>query len=106
MNIIDITNENFDSAVRTADKPFIIDFWAPWCVYCRKLSPVLDRVASAMSDKINVGKVNIDEQPELASKFEVNFVPTLCIFKNGEVASATISPQSQTALEDWINAHI
>ena len=90
MNIIDITNENFDSAVRTADKPFIIDFWAPWCVYCRKLSPVLDRVASAMSDKINVGKVNIDEQPELASKFEVNFVPTLCIFKNGEVASATI----------------
>ena len=63
MNIIDITNENFDSAVRTADKPFIIDFWAPWCVYCRKLSPVLDRVASAMSDKINVGKVNIDEQP-------------------------------------------
>ncbi len=106
MNIIDITNENFDSAVRTADKPFIIDFWAPWCVYCRKLSPVLDRVASAMSDKINVGKVNIDEQPELASKFEVNFVPTLCIFKNGEVASATISPQSQTALEDWINANI
>jgi len=96
MNIVNITNENFDSAVGSTDKPFIIDFWDPWCVYCRKLSPVLDRVADTMSDKINIGKVNIDEEPELASKFEVNFVPTLCMFKNGEVASATISPQSQT----------
>ena len=106
MAVITVDNKNFNDIVNTSEKPVLLEFWAPWCVYCRKLSPVLDRVASAMSDKINVGKVNIDEQPELASKFEVNFVPTLCIFKNGEVASATISPQSQTALEDWINANI
>ncbi len=106
MNIVDVTNENFKDIVLSAGKPFILDFWAPWCVYCRKLSPVLDRLSESMSDKINIGKVNIDEQPELASQFEVNFIPTLCLFKDGSLVDATISPQSQAALEDWIYANI
>lgn len=84
-NVINATNENFDSLI-TGDKPVIVDFWAPWCGPCKMLGPVLDKLASENPD-IQVVKVNVDENSELSTKFGIRSIPTVLIYKNGEVAN-------------------
>lgn len=92
-----ITKENFESEVLKSDKPVLIDFWAAWCGPCKMLSPVIDEIAEERSD-IKVGKINVDEQPELASQFAVMSIPTLIVFKNGEVANKSIGVQPKDAI--------
>ena len=92
-----ITKENFESEVLKSDKPVLIDFWAAWCGPCKMLSPVIDEIAEERSD-IKVGKINVDEQPELASQFAVMSIPTLIVFKNGEIANKAIGVQPKDAL--------
>lgn len=87
-----ITKENFESEVLKSDKPVLVDFWAAWCGPCKMLSPVIDEIADERSD-IKVGKINVDEQPELASQFAVMSIPTLIVFKNGEIANKSIGVQ-------------
>ncbi|MEG1547300.1 MAG: thioredoxin [Clostridia bacterium] len=84
MAVITITNENFEAEVLNADKPVLVDFWAPWCGPCRMVSPVVDEIADEQDD-VKVGKVNVDEQPQLASRFGVMSIPTLIVLKGGEV---------------------
>ena len=78
-----ITKDNFDAEVLKAEGTVLIDFWASWCGPCRMLSPIVDEVAEAHSD-LKVGKINIDEEPELAERFSVMSIPTLMVFRNGE----------------------
>lgn len=92
-----ITKENFESEVLKSDKPVLIDFWAAWCGPCKMLSPVIDEIAEERSD-IKVGKINVDEQPELASQFAVMSIPTLIVFKNGEIANKAIGVQPKDAI--------
>lgn len=92
-----ITKENFESEVLKSDKPVLVDFWAAWCGPCKMLSPVIDEIAEERSD-IKVGKINVDEQPELASQFAVMSIPTLIVFKNGEIANKVIGVQSKDAI--------
>ena len=92
-----ITKENFESEVLKSDKPVLVDFWAAWCGPCKMLSPVIDEIAEERSD-IKVGKVNVDEQPELASQFAVMSIPTLIVFKNGEIANKAIGVQPKDCL--------
>ena len=92
-----ITKENFESEVLKSDKPVLVDFWAAWCGPCKMLSPVIDEIADERSD-IKVGKINVDEQPELASQFAVMSIPTLIVFKNGEIANKAIGVQSKDAI--------
>ncbi len=92
-----ITKENFESEVLKSDKPVLVDFWAAWCGPCKMLSPVIDEIAEERSD-IKVGKINVDEQPELASQFAVMSIPTLIVFKNGEIANKAIGVQSKDAI--------
>ncbi|MEA4922512.1 MAG: thioredoxin [Eubacteriaceae bacterium] len=89
MAVIEITKENFEAEVLKADKPVLVDFWAPWCGPCRMVGPVVEEI-SGERDDIKVGKINVDEQQELAMKFSVMSIPTLIVFKNGEIAAKDV----------------
>ena len=89
MSVITITKENFESEVLNSDKPVLVDFWAVWCGPCQMLSPVVDQIAEE-NDAVKVGKVNVDEQPELAMKFGVMSIPTLISFRDGKVTNKSV----------------
>lgn len=89
MAAIVITKENFDSEVLKAEGTVLVDFWATWCGPCRMLSPIVDEVASERPD-VKVGKINVDEQPELTQQFGIMSVPTLLVFKNGEKVQESV----------------
>ena len=96
MEPITITTENFDAEVLHSEKPVLLDFWASWCGPCRMLSPIVDEVAEERSD-VKVGKVNVDEQPELAGQFGVMSIPTLVVMKGGKVVNQMVGarPKAQ-----------
>ena len=96
MSAININQINFPSEVLRADRPVLLDFWAPWCGPCRMVGPILEEIAAERSD-IKVGKVNVDEQPELAGQFGVTSIPTLVVLKDGEIVNQAMGarPKSQ-----------
>ena len=96
MSVIHIDKNNFQQEVALSDKPVLLDFWASWCNPCRMLSPVLDEVAAERPD-IKVCKINIDEQPELASRFQIMSIPTLMVVKNGQIVNQSMGarPKNQ-----------
>ena len=89
MSVINITKENFNTEVLSSDKPVLIDFWASWCGPCRMVSPIVDEIAQERTD-IKVGKVNVDEQSELAAQFGVMSIPTLVVMKDGKVVNRSV----------------
>ena len=89
MNEITITSENFEAEVLKADKPVLLDFWASWCGPCKMLAPIVEEIANENTD-IKVGKVNVDEQPQLAQQFGIMSIPTILVFKDGKVANQTV----------------
>lgn len=102
MNILNITNENFSAEVQNAEKPVLLDFWAPWCVYCRRLAPALDQISAQYGEKLTVAKVNIDDAPALAEQFGVQTIPTLLLFQNGAHGDGIIAPESKAKVEEWL----
>ena len=89
MSVITLTKENFEQEVLRSDKPVLVDFWASWCGPCRMVSPIVDEIGEERSD-IKVGKVNVDEQQMLAAQFSVMSIPTLLVFKNGQVVNQAV----------------
>ena len=89
MSAVNITMNNFQNEVMNSDKPVLLDFWAPWCGPCRMVSPVMEEIAGERTD-IKVGKINVDEQQELAAKFNVMSIPTLVVMKNGKIVSRSV----------------
>ena len=89
MAVITNTKENFQSEVVQSDKPVLLDFWATWCGPCRMVSPIVDQIADERSD-IKVGKINVDEQPELAQQFRIISIPTLVVMKDGQIANKAV----------------
>ena len=85
-----ITSENFEREVLQSDKPVLIDFWASWCGPCRMLSPTISEIAEDLKDKVKVGKVNVDEESELAAMFRVSSIPLLVVMKNGKIVNSSV----------------
>lgn len=101
MSAITITKENFDSEVLKSDKPVLLDFWAAWCGPCRMVSPIVDEIADEETT-IKVGKVNVDEQPELAAQFKVMSIPTLVVIKDGKITDTAVGAKPKSAILDMV----
>lgn len=102
MSEIMITSENFDRTVMQSEKTVLIDFWAGWCGPCRMLAPIIDEIAEEYADIVTVGKINVDEQPQLAAAFGVESIPTLIAFKNGVPLGALVGLQTKESVIDLI----
>lgn len=102
MSSIAVTDTDFETQVVEADETVMVDFWAEWCGPCKALSPLVDEVAGEMKDKVKVVKVNIDESPEAPTKYGVRGIPTLMIFKNGQVVDTKVGGMQKTQLVEWI----
>lgn len=102
MSVQNITNENFDEIVLRSDKPVLVDFWAEWCGPCRMVSPIVDEIAEERED-IVVGKINVDEQGELAVRFGVMSIPTLLVFKEGKLAQKAVGARPKEELLALLN---
>lgn len=99
---ITLTKTNFEAEVLKSDKPVLVDFWAPWCGPCRMLAPVLAEVAAEKGDKIKVGKVNVDEESDLAAQYDISGIPAILLFKNGQVVGTSVGYKPKPELETFI----
>ncbi|MGN0251232.1 MAG: thioredoxin [Oliverpabstia sp.] len=96
------TTENFEKEVLQSDVPVLVDFWATWCMPCKMLAPVIEEIA-AEADGYKVGKVDVDQEPELARKYRIMSIPSILVFKNGKVAASTVGVQPKAALKELLN---
>lgn len=99
MSARDVTDESFAQDVLLSDKPIMVDFWAEWCGPCRAVSPILDQIATEHAEKIDVVKLNVDNNPETAIKYQITSIPTMKVFKGGEVVKTVIGAKPKPALE-------
>ena len=102
MAVLKITSENFVQEVLKAAQPVVIDFWASWCGPCKMFSPIVDEFAEENEGKVKVGKVNIDDEPDLASRFGVMSIPTAILFKNGQAVQSMVGVQPKAKLEEMV----
>lgn len=102
MDVRHVTKNDFDTEVSNAGLPVLVDFWAPWCGPCRMLAPVLDELAGEMNGKVKILKVNVDEEPELASKFGVMSIPTVIAFKQGKATNKVVGFRSKEDFKKMI----
>jgi thioredoxin 1 len=104
MGVGKVSDATFETEVLKASEPVVVDFWAEWCGPCRLIAPALEEIAGTMGDKVKVVKLNVDENPATASKYEIMSIPTLMIFKNGKLTSRQVGAAPKQKLEQWISA--
>ena len=105
-HIVHITDATFAQDVLNSDKPVLLDFWAEWCGPCKLIAPALEEIAGSLGDKVKIVKLNVDENPATAQKYGIMSIPTLMLFKNGELASRQIGAAPRAKLEQWITASV
>ena len=101
-----VTDDTFELDVLQADGPVLVDFWAEWCGPCKQIAPSLDEISEELEGKVSLAKVNIDENPETPSKYGVRGIPTLMLFKGGEVASTKVGALPKSKLKEWVESVI
>ena len=105
-NLINVTSANWDAEVINSETPVLVDFWAEWCGPCRAIAPTLDIIAGEQAGKLKIAKVDVDAEADLAATFEIRSIPSLLIFKNGEVVDRLMGAMSKPQLEEKLAAHI
>jgi thioredoxin 1 len=105
-HIVAISDDNFEQEVLQSDKPVLVDYWAEWCGPCKMIAPILDDIAADYSDRIKIGKLNIDENPNTPPKFGIRGIPTLMIFKNGAVDATKVGALSKSQLTAFLDENI
>ena len=105
-NVQTFTDSNFDETVLKAGEPVLVDFWAEWCGPCKRLAPTVDALASEYVGKLAVGKLNVDDNPDTASKFQIRGIPTLLIFKGGQVVESVVGLAHKDELKKVIDKHL
>ncbi len=97
--IIELDSSNFDSAIAAGSTPVLVDFWAPWCGPCKAIAPILEELAEELGDAVKICKVNVDNNSDIAGKFEIRAIPTILIFKNGKVTETVVGLSSKEDLK-------
>lgn len=105
-NVKTVNQDNFDSEVLKSSKPVLVDFWAAWCGPCRMVAPVIDQLADEYEGKLEIAKVNVDENPELAGKYDIMSIPSVFLFSNGSKVDGIIGARPKQAFEDMLKKHI
>ena len=103
MATVKVTDDSFDADVLKSSTPVLVDFWAEWCGPCKMIAPSLEEISNEMAGKVKVAKLNIDDNPDLAAQYGVRSIPTLAMFKGGEVADIKVGAAPKTALSAWIS---
>ena len=101
-----VTDESFESDVIDASGPVLVDFWAEWCCPCKQIGPDLEEIAGEMGEKLTIAKINIDENPNVPTKYGVRGIPTLMIFKDGQVAATKVGALPKSKIAEWIDESI
>ena len=104
MGLKQVSDASFEADVLKADQPVLVDFWAEWCGPCKQIAPALDEIAKEMDGQLTIAKVNVDQNGGTPSKYGVRGIPTLMLFKDGQVAATKVGALSKTALQDWIKS--
>ena len=102
----EVSDDSFHNEVLNADRPVLVDFWAEWCGPCKQIAPALDELDAEMGDQVTVAKINIDDNPMTPSKYGVRGIPTLILFKDGEVAATKVGAIPPTALKSWVSENL
>ncbi len=106
MSVVKINKELFEQKVENEKKVVLAEFWAPWCVYCRRIGPAYEKLAKEYGDKLVIGQVNIDEEKELAEKNKIEVVPSLILYKDGQAVGSIVAPESKGKIEEFIREHV
>jgi thioredoxin 1 len=101
-----VSDATFEAEVLKASGPVVVDFWAEWCGPCRMIAPALEEIAGSLGGKVKIVKLNVDENPQTAAKYNIQSIPTLMIFKNGDMSSRQIGAAPKQKLEQWITAAV
>lgn len=101
MSAINMNKAQFEQFMQE-EKPVLVDYWAPWCVYCRRIAPAYEKIAEEYADQLVIGKVNIDEEPKLAETEKIEVIPTLVLYRGGKAVDSIVAPDSKAAIERFI----
>jgi thioredoxin 1 len=104
--VLEVKDDNFAAEVLDAELPVLVDFWASWCAPCKQLNPVINELAEKYATRLKIVKVNIEDSPEVPTKYEVRGIPNLILFKNGEVVDSRVGALPIKVLSEWLDNHI